>query len=671
MDTTFAPHTTAAAHKPADRVFDVLPVPAVVCDLGGLVRSANADFVALVGVDVSPGTHWRALLDQDDSERLARAAAAAFSDGLRGSRHDHEVLVTMRRPDGCVALTELRLRVGSLDGSKVIVATAHPREEYRLPEPAASSEETAPLLAAVAGRVGTLRLDADRSCVEADGRAAALLGAEPGELLGSAWLDRLHGEDLEAVELALAEVRHEGVTRDLEVRRTDEDLAPLRLRILPSRTNADDGVVLTVEEVDEFTPDLLDDLTAEVLTDPLTGLANRRMLWETLSGFRIDDDARPAACFVDLDDFRRVNDLHGRSAGDLALRTVAERLRAACRDGDLICRFGGDRFVVLLPHVATEEIALSVGRRIVASVGRPPAKDEAQVQLSASVGVVWTGTPGLQLSDDDGELLRAADVALAKAKRLGKNRAALFDEATRGENAERRVAIDLLRAALDHGDAPRLAVRPVVGLDGLPLLLEVFAPLGAGAGADDAAWVAGLAVEAGLSSAWDRTVLATALDTVHTPGRPTRLLMTLSPDTMRDPEFHAAVAALPSEVQLAVAVHESAVGSARVLDAVRSLQEVGAAVVLRGAGGAESGFGSLRSLRFDWLELDARLVAAARLDRTAEATVAALAAFGARTGARVVAPGITDAHDLPSLAELGVDGVRGDDWDLLPGPVAG
>jgi diguanylate cyclase (GGDEF)-like protein len=670
MDTTFT-SPTPSAHRPADRVFDVLPVPAVVCDLGGLVRSANADFAALVGVDVAPGTHWRALLDQDDSERLARAAAAAFSDGLRGSRHDHEVLVTMRRPDGCVALTELRLRVGSLDGSKVIVATAHPREEYRLPEAVASFEETAPAQAAVAGRIGTIRLGSDRSGVEIDERAAVLLGAEPGELLGTGWLHRLHPEDLEAVELALAEVRHEGVTRDLEVRRTAEDLAPLRVRILPSRSDGEEAVLLTVEEVDEFTPDLLDDLAAEVLTDPLTGLANRRMLWETLSGLRIDDDARPAACFVDLDDFHRVNDLHGRSAGDLALRTVADRLRAACRDGDLICRFGGDRFVVLLPHVATEEIALSVGRRIVASVGRPPAKDEPQVQLSASVGVVWTGTPGLQLSDDDGELLRAADVALAKAKRLGKSRAALFDEATRGENAERRVAIDLLRSVLDVGSVPRLAVRPVVGMDGLPLLLEVFAPLGVGAGADDPVWVAGLAVEAGLSSAWDRSVLAAALDAACTPGRPARLLMTLSPDTMRDPEFLAAVAALPSEVQLAAVVHESAMRSDRVLDAVRSFQEVGAAVVLRGAGGADTGFGSLRSLRFDVLELDARLVASARLDRTAEATVAALAAFAARTGARVVAPGVTDAHDLPSLAELGVDGVRGDDWDVLPAPVVG
>ncbi len=665
MDTTFA-------RKSADRVFDVLPVPAVVCDLGGLVRSANDAFAALVGVAVSPGTHWRALLDQEDSERLARAAAGAFSDDLRGGRHDHEVLVTMCRPDGSVAITELRLRVGSLDGSKVIVATAHPREDYRFPEHAVSTDEPTAIVATVADRLGTLTAAVGRAVSAADERAGVLLGSDPEALLGSGWLTFLHPGDREAMELALHEVLENGISRDIEVRRPAEETAPLRMRIAPVGHGADRGFLATIEEVDEFTPGLLGDLDNEVRTDPLTGLANRRMLWETLAGLRTDDDeARPAACFVDIDDFRRINEVHGRSGGDLALQMVAERLRSACRDGDLICRFGGDQFVALLPHVATEEIALSVGRRIVASVARPLRKDEQQVQLSASVGVVWTGTPGLELSGDDGELLRAADVALTKAKRLGKNRAALFDEATRGENAERRVAIELLRAVLDSGATPPLAVRPAVSVDGMPLLLEVFSPLGSGVGATDPEWVAGLAAEVGLSLPWDQAVLGAALDAVHIPGRPTDLLLSLSPDTMRDPAFLATVAALPTDVQLAVAVQEAATGNGRVQDAVRQLRDAGAAIVLRGAGSAEAGFASLRSLRFDVLELDARLVAAAQLDQTAEATVAALAAFAARTGSRVVAAGVTDAHTLPFLAELGVDGVRGETWDVLPARNAG
>jgi diguanylate cyclase (GGDEF)-like protein/PAS domain S-box-containing protein len=171
---------------------------------------------------------------------------------------------------------------------------------------------------------------------------------------------------------------------------------------------------------------LEDELRHRATHDALTGLANR-----TLSTQRLEAALGPAArapvglLFCDLDGFKAVNDRLGHDAGDDLLRQAAERLRSCVRPADLLARFGGDEFVVVLGEVGTAAGVVRVGRRIVASLGRPFPLQAGPVQVSVSVGGVL-GLPGGE--ESAAALLRRADAAMYLAKAGGKNRVHLADE---------------------------------------------------------------------------------------------------------------------------------------------------------------------------------------------------------------------------------------------------
>ena len=159
----------------------------------------------------------------------------------------------------------------------------------------------------------------------------------------------------------------------------------------------------------------------EAVHDPLTGLANRTLLHDrlehALARAERERDAT-AVLFVDLDNFKQVNDAHGHAAGDAALVELGRRLQTAVRPGDTIARLGGDEFVALCEHV-DEESALAVGRRLLEAIGRPFTIGGIEHKLSASIGVA------LGNSDPD-VLLANADAATYGAKAAGRGRIELF-----------------------------------------------------------------------------------------------------------------------------------------------------------------------------------------------------------------------------------------------------
>lgn len=175
----------------------------------------------------------------------------------------------------------------------------------------------------------------------------------------------------------------------------------------------------------------LRELQAEATTDPLTGLPNRRALHEYLDR-RVA--AGPAAglalLFIDLDDFKVVNDTLGHPAGDELLRIVAERLRASSRPSDLVARLGGDEFAVVVepgPDAASAHETV-IARRILDALDAPVALGTATVRTGGSIGIA-TVTGGEQTVDD---ALRDADIAMYAAKRHGKGRYERFGSATDG-----------------------------------------------------------------------------------------------------------------------------------------------------------------------------------------------------------------------------------------------
>ena len=157
------------------------------------------------------------------------------------------------------------------------------------------------------------------------------------------------------------------------------------------------------------------------LRDPLTGLANRRFLQENerrLVAAAKRSGRQMALLAVDLDDFKAVNDTHGHAAGDTVLVTSAERMKGLLRESDLIARFGGDEFVIVLGEVADAAAAREVAHRVVEQLGQPvPLPGGGSARIGASVGIAMCCASDETLND----LFRKADEALYAAKRDGKH----------------------------------------------------------------------------------------------------------------------------------------------------------------------------------------------------------------------------------------------------------
>ena len=153
------------------------------------------------------------------------------------------------------------------------------------------------------------------------------------------------------------------------------------------------------------------ELAYRALHDPLTGLANRSMFGERLDQAFKDGGRGAAVLWIDLDDFKEINDIFGHEVGDELLIAVADRLREIVRETDDIARMGGDEFAIVLPNVAQNE-ARMVGQRVLDALIDPEA---FRLQVRASLGVSWQHVP----SGDGQVLLRRADEAMYRAKAAG------------------------------------------------------------------------------------------------------------------------------------------------------------------------------------------------------------------------------------------------------------
>ena len=209
----------------------------------------------------------------------------------------------------------------------------------------------------------------------------------------------------------------------------------------------------------------------DALHDALTGLPNRRMLTDRLDhalARSARSEARHAVLFLDVDQFKLVNDSLGHGAGDRLLRLLGPRLNAAARPGDTVARFGGDEFVVLCEDVGDEDDAAHIARRLADTVNQPFDLDGREHVTSASIGVaVSNGT-----SCTPEELLRDADTAMYRAKEAGRGRFELFDAGMRQRTLARLELEDELRHALAN-DELILHYQPIYPIDAdLPTTVE-------------------------------------------------------------------------------------------------------------------------------------------------------------------------------------------------------
>jgi diguanylate cyclase (GGDEF)-like protein len=157
------------------------------------------------------------------------------------------------------------------------------------------------------------------------------------------------------------------------------------------------------------------------LHDALTGLANRVLFFDRVNTAVAAAQRKGnafALLYLDLDDFKPINDTYGHEAGDLALQTVAERLSDCVRESDTVARLGGDEFVVLVHDTLDESAANTVAEKIIAVIAQPLPLEGCSHRIGCSIGIALYPHHGT----DADSVMRQADAAMYGAKRLGKNR---------------------------------------------------------------------------------------------------------------------------------------------------------------------------------------------------------------------------------------------------------
>jgi diguanylate cyclase (GGDEF)-like protein/PAS domain S-box-containing protein len=282
--------------------------------------------------------------------------------------------------------------------------------------------------------------------------AEAVMGFAPGEREGRSGFAYLHPDDVDEAQQILGAVLAEpGATASGEIRIRHADGG---WRWVDSRaTNRLDdpdvgGIVVNYRDITERRH-LAEELARQATHDPLTGLANRTLFLDRLRDALAGDRGpeRVGVLFVDVDDFKMVNDALGHMAGDEMLREVGQRLSAATRPGDTCARLGGDEFALLLPDPHGIDDALAVGEAILAGLRRPICVEQEEVSVGASIGIVVT-----EGTDSAAQVMRNADLAMYEAKRAGKSRCALFQEEMLSAAIDRLALREDLNRALDGGE---------------------------------------------------------------------------------------------------------------------------------------------------------------------------------------------------------------------------
>jgi diguanylate cyclase (GGDEF)-like protein/PAS domain S-box-containing protein len=412
-------------------------------------------------------------------------------------------------------------------------------------------------------------------------------------------------------------------------------------------------------------------LTHQALHDAVTGLANRVTLMDRLvQGLaRLEEGAdRLALLFVDLDDFKSVNDTLGRESGDQVLRDVGRRLTRISRRDDTVARLGGDEFVLLCTALREGDDLELICDRAMRAVCAPAQDGPRDLTVTGSLGAVLTSEP----SADPDELLRQADIAMYAAKRAGGNRFEVYTPALRGVTSSRSLAAELRRAIVDS--ELFVLYQPLFDLqDGSMLGAEALVRWRhPERGVIPPADFIPVAERRGLISAIGQFVLGEACRQLSSwasaDGCPEQLVISvnLSGRELRDPELVRRVATtlehhgiapdrLVLEITENVLIGE--LGDAH--RALESLAALGVRIALDDFGTGYSTLGHLRQLRTDMLKVDRSFVSQLGGQSRDREIVAAVTGMAHALGMTVVAEGVETAAQRDELIAIGCDAAQG------------
>jgi diguanylate cyclase (GGDEF)-like protein len=401
--------------------------------------------------------------------------------------------------------------------------------------------------------------------------------------------------------------------------------------------------------------------------DSLTGAANRRMFQEalehTISAARKGRSRVTAVLFLDVDDFKIVNDSLGHAAGDALLVAVTERIGALVREGDLVARLGGDEFAILTSDDADLHRSRAMAERLVRELRTPYLIRDEQIQVTASIGIA--SVRGKEQSAE--EVLRNADVAMYMAKANGKARFAIFDPGMHaairerhelGAQLQRAVELDQLR--LVYQPIIELGTRRVAGLEALVRWQHPERGLIApgefieiaeenGAILPIGSWV--LREACRRAGAWRR-------DGLTPPG--SFLCVNVSAREVQQPDFVASVTATLEEAEvepssLMLEITETALlkASGPTMDTLGELRALGVRIVIDDFGTGYFSLSHLRQFPVDALKIASEFVQGSNSDARAAALAGAMVALSQSLGIATVAEGIETADQARRMRSLG------------------
>jgi diguanylate cyclase (GGDEF)-like protein/PAS domain S-box-containing protein len=494
----------------------------------------------------------------------------------------------------------------------------------------------------------------------------SLVGLRAEQLLGTGWIDSIHEEDLDGViEQVARALDGDEVETQARLVRDDGSVRTTVIRFAHLFTpGVGAGFVGTIEDITDRLA-FEAKLAHQANHDPLTGLPNRTLLAQYVAGRFVSGTSGMACLFLDLDNFKVVNDSLGHTAGDELLVEVADRLRATVRPGDLVARFGGDEFVVVCQNV-DEDAAVALAGRVSAALARPMRLGGVDIRPYASVGVTVQTAEHVTAE----ELIRDCDIAMYQAKAGGKGRVTVLDQQARAEARDKLRLVAELRDAIERRDIT-LYYQPIFSTrDGAPVAVESLARWDhPERGAISPATFVPLAEESGLITGLGLLVLEETCrqiaewDHLLGPSAPARANVNVSALQLDDNLAAQVAAALERHdlvpARISVEITESALmkdpESARAV--LQQLRDLGVELAIDDFGTGYSSLAYLRHLPVDCLKVDRSFVAELA-DGHAE-IASAVIALAHTLNLCTVAEGVETVEQAEELARLGATYLQG------------
>jgi diguanylate cyclase (GGDEF)-like protein len=412
---------------------------------------------------------------------------------------------------------------------------------------------------------------------------------------------------------------------------------------------------------------LKEELRHQAYHDPLTGLGNRSLFAEQVDArlARPGPGLLPVVLFIDLDDFKVVNDSLGHVAGDRLLVAVADRVRNCVRSGDIAARLGGDEFAILLDDVADLNRTLSVCKRLLEALKVPVPIGGQELSISASIGIA----AGRDEQDRADDLLRNADVAMYTAKAQGKSQYAIFEPTMHAAIIERHALSSALSRGVGRGEL-LVYYQPIVTLEtglvhGVEALVRWRHPTRGIVGPDE---FIPLAEESGTILALGRWVLTEACREAASwrqtwpEAEPLVLTVNLSAAQLQQPDFVDDLRGILAETgfpegNLVLELTETAMfhDTQTTIARLQALRQLGIKIAIDDFGTGYSSLGYLRRFQVDILKIARDFIGSSDGGSDEWAFAHAIVALGQTLDLRIVAEGVEQPGQLQRLRQMGCE----------------